>query len=139
MGYVTTFSTRSLRHYVIVKHRISDIEFFKVETAFLHRLLDEHFVSLCCSNRVGMLKQVGANLLNLEKNESKTNDKLRYQLRELGWIAKNLVTENKDRLSASQVEIEYMMVNLIREYHEVRKEIFGLIEGIRRGNKQLIS
>lgn len=139
MGYVTTFSTSSLKQYVIVRRWTSDIEFFKIETAFLHRLLDEHFIGLCSSNLVERLKQVGAELLDLEKNESKAGKKLHYQLRELGWIAKNLISENKDRLLASQVEIEYMMVNLIRQYHEVKKEIFSLIEEIRHENKQLIN
>lgn len=139
MGYGINFSKRSLKHYVIIKRWGSDIEFFKIKTAFLHRLLDEYFISLCSPNKIEILKRVGERLLNLEKDESKTHAKLRRQLKELGWIAKSLVIENSDRLLASQVEAEFMMVNVIREYREVKKEVFKLIEAVKRENKQLVS
>ncbi len=139
MKSITPLSAKSLQYYVILRHWISDIEFFKVDTAFLHRLLDDHFIRLCETSHITKLKQVGERLLNLEKNENKANEKLKYQIKELQWITKSLILENNDRILSSRVEMEYLIVSVARQYREVKKDVFILIEEIMRENKLLVS
>ena len=37
---------RTLQYYVIARKWLSDMDFFKIETAYLHRLMDDYIVRL---------------------------------------------------------------------------------------------
>jgi hypothetical protein len=46
MESTTTMSVRSLQYYVIARRWASDLDFFKIEAAFLHHLMDDYFIPL---------------------------------------------------------------------------------------------
>jgi hypothetical protein len=46
MQPTTSMSARSLQYYVIARRWLSDLEFFKIETSFLQKLLDKHIAGL---------------------------------------------------------------------------------------------
>lgn len=123
-------SSSCLQHYVLIRKWGSDMEFFKIETSFLHRLLDEYFVRLTNSLFIQDLKSNGQKLLNLEKEVSKVDLLIKRQLKELEWIAKNLISENKERVIDAQVELEFHMKSVALEFREVKTNIFKLIERV---------
>lgn len=128
----TTFSLSqtSLQHYVLIRKWASDIEFFKIETAFLHRLLDEYFIRLTNGLFIQHLKNIGERLLILEKAESKADALIRRQLKEMEWMAKHLISENKDRVMDAQVELEFQMKSITCEFREIKRNIFKLVEQV---------
>lgn len=132
-------SAKSLQYYVIAKRWASDIEFFKIETSFLNRLLDNYFVRLYNQKLLEKVKVSGERMLALAKDEVKVNQLIQRQLKEMEWIAKNQIKENVERISLSQVEIEHQMVNIMREFRELKKDIFKLVECILREEKQEVN
>lgn len=66
METAPSLSSRSLQYYVMARHWASELEFFKVETAFFHRLLDDYIVYLTSANYAEKLnwKQMNANWTN---------------------------------------------------------------------------
>ncbi len=135
MGTITSMSARSLQYYVIDRRWASDIEFFKIETAFLHRLLDDYFVRLCNPVHIDQLKYVGKNLLKLEKEECQADLLITEQLKNVELMTEDIIPENADELTVNQVKLEYLMTNLIREYREVKQELFALVESVMVENK----
>jgi len=130
MKQKSLISSSCLQHYVLIRKWGSDMEFFKIETSFLHRLLDEYFVRLTNSLFIQDLKSNGEKLLNLEKEVSKVDLLIKRQLKELEWIAKNLISENKERVIDAQVELEFHMKSVALEFREVKTNIFKLIERV---------
>jgi hypothetical protein len=135
MGTITSMSARSLQYYVICRRWASDIEFFKIETVFLHRLLDDYFVRLCNPAHIDKLKHVGKNLLKLETEEYRADLLITEQLKNVELMTEDIIPENAEELTVNQVRLEYLMTNLILEYREVKKELFALVESAMHENK----
>jgi len=127
-----------LQHYVLVRKWSSDIEFFKIETYFLHRLLDEYFLRLCNSYLVKELKITGERLLALEKQQRRAARALRRQILETKWISKDLIQVNNDRITEAQVDIEYLMAQVTIEFKAIKKDVFKLVEKQRQRDRLLI-
>jgi hypothetical protein len=130
MGTATAMSARSLQYYVIALRWVSDLEFFNIETAFLHRLIDEYFIRLSDKTYFEKLKLVRNNLLKLEKDKSLADSLLTKQLKQVELMAEDIVPEKVENLTANQVQLEYLMADITNEYRAVKKELFALIENI---------
>lgn len=135
MGYATAMSARSLQYYVIARRWASDLEFFKIETAFFHRLLDDYFIRLCNKAYFEKFKQTGKELLKLEEESSHADVLLSRQLKHVELMAEDIIPENAEELAVDQVQLEYIMANLTRDYRDVKKALFELMENVLRDNK----
>jgi hypothetical protein len=136
METITAMSSRSLQYYVVAKRWASDIEFFKIETAFLHRLLDDYFIRLCEREYIEQLEQAGMKLLKLEREECMADLLITEQMKYVELMAEDIIYENADELAVNQVKLEYLMTNLTYDYREVKKELFTLVESVMREDKR---
>ena len=134
METTITLSVRSLHYYVTVRHWISDLEFFKVETSFFHRLLDDYFILLADPVHIEKLKQFSNKLFKLEKDESYATKLVNKQLTQLELISENTILENEEELGIKQVQLEKLMSKLKHEYQAVKKQLFALILAIIKGS-----
>ena len=139
METTPTFSAKSLQYYVTAKSWASDLEFFKMETSFLNRLLDEYFLRLYNRKLTDKVKGSGQRLLCLAQHEVKVNHLICRQLKEMEWVAKNKIKENEERTSLLQVEIEYQMVNIMCEFRDLKTDIFELVENILREERHAVN
>ena len=135
MESAANISSRSLQFYVIDRHWASDLEFFRIETAFLHRLLEDHFIPLCNKAHIAELTHAGMKLYNLEKEESILNKLLQDQLKYFELIVEEIIPEDFNDLALNQVNLESMVTNLMNDYREAKKEIFSLVAGLTHQNK----
>ncbi|MEO6520839.1 MAG: hypothetical protein ABIN91_04115 [Mucilaginibacter sp.] len=126
MDTAISLSTRSLQFFVLGRRWQSDLEFFKLETNFLQRLIREYTLDLPDS---ALLKIAGRNLIKLKEDSRQTDVILDEQLKQLELMAEDIIPENTAEISVVQVQLEYLMVNLTKEYRAVKREIFKLIEG----------
>jgi proline dehydrogenase len=127
------------QHHAILKNWTSELEFYTIETSFLHRLLDENFIQLCGAITVEALKLNGERLLKLEKEEARMSGQLTRQARELEWITKNLIQENPRRITEFQHQIAREMVCINVEFRALKKNIFGIVEQLKDKNSLLVN
>jgi DNA gyrase/topoisomerase IV subunit A len=127
METITAMSSRSLQYYVVARRWVSDLEFFKIETQFLERLLDDHFTQLCSEDHIDKLRAVSKKLSVLEEDEQQADKLLSRQLKHLELMAEDALPEDADSLAATQVQLEYLVTNLTREYRGIKKELFQLV------------
>lgn len=132
METATAISARSLQYYVIGKRWASDLEFFKIETAFLHRLLGDYFARMCDPVHVVQLNQVSKMLRKLEDDEKMTSELLKEQIVRVELIAEDFILENSGELETTHLKLEYLMLNLTTAYRGLKKEMFELIETVLR-------
>ncbi|MFI5136458.1 MAG: hypothetical protein ACHQIM_01440 [Sphingobacteriales bacterium] len=138
MGTSSAMSSRSLQYYVTARRWSSDLEFFKIETAFLHRLMDDYFVPLCDKTYFEKFKTAGKELLKLEKESARADNLLIDQLKQVELMAEEIIPENAEDLAANQVQLESLMTRLTLDYRDVKKQLFELVESVIRDNNKTI-
>jgi len=138
MKIASSFSPLILQHYMLIKKWGSELEFLKIETSFLHRLLDEYFIRLMNSYLADDLKMSGERLLKLEKELSRTDAVMMRQFKEMKWIATNIIKENKNRITEARREIGYQMAQVTLEFRAIRKDIFKLVETQKHQDRLLV-
>ncbi|WP_158799054.1 hypothetical protein [Pedobacter sp. L105] len=135
MKIVNEMSVISQQYYIMAEHWASDLEFFKLETAFLRGLLEDHFMELCDQSYIEELKRYGKLLMVLDKDEYECEQMISLQLTKLGLLAKYSLLDNKEELKESQGVIECIMMSITKEYRQVKKDIFRLIEILLKADK----
>ena len=138
METVKSTSARSLQYYAICKRWASDLEFFKIETAFLHRLINDHFVRLLEEADATTLSATGVKLYELEKHENKLNKMLEAQIRYLELMAEDIIPDDSESLSGTQIQLENLVGTVMYEYQAAKKEIFGFVEKLLISSKQSV-
>jgi len=113
----------------------SDLEFYKIESAFLRELLENHFMELCQKKYIDELKQFGFLLMQLDQQEIDCNRLISIQLAKLRLLTKYSLLDNEAELSKTQVEIARIMLNMTYDYRKVKKDIFRLLEGLFKDKK----
>lgn len=138
MEHGIDLSSRATQYYALSRQWESDLEFFRIETAFLHRLLDDYFVRLLAPAHIDQLKKAGMNLYKLENDESRLSKLLDDQLKKLSLISEAIIPEDQQELSARHTELEQLVTNLTAEYREVKKQLFVLVEKVMNENKLIV-
>jgi hypothetical protein len=137
METTTAMSARSLQYYVIARRWLSDLEFFKIETSFLHRLLDSNISRLKDNNHIDKLITTGKTLQKLEQME--VDDLLNKQIKQLELMAEDIIPEDTEALASTQVQLEYFMTNLTREFRLIKQELFNLILDVEHEDKMIVN
>src|SRR6202007_597257 len=107
-----SLSSRSIQFYVVSGKWASDLNFFKIETAFFHRLVNEHFKNLIVADRIAQFSATTERLGALDAEIHKTEVKLGLQLRLIELMAEDVIPEDTDSLAGEQVQLEQMMAGV---------------------------
>jgi len=122
-----SLSSRSIQFYAVAVQWASDLNFFKIETAFFHRLLEDHFKKL-----PGILEHLGKDsekLRALDANIHKVEIKLGLQLRWIEMMTEDVIPEDPGSIAAEQVQLEMLMTELSAHFRELKKHLFGIVDG----------
>jgi hypothetical protein len=133
----TAISARSLQYYVIAQRWLSDLEFFKIETSYLHQLMDDYIVRLQDDDHIQKLIATGKSLKKLEEME--VDDLLSDQIRQLELMAEDVIPEDSESLAAKQVQLEYFMTDLTHEFRKVKQELFHLVLDAKHQDKTIVN
>jgi len=128
-------SSRSEAYYVITRRWASDLEFFKIETNFLHRLQQDYFIRSTDEFTVEKLREISFQLVRLHDDMRSADSQLNSQLKKIEAIAENEIPENIKVLSITHLALSHLMTNLIDEYRDIKKQLFTLVETIMRENE----
>lgn len=128
MESATNISARSLQFYVIAKKWASDIEFFKIETAFFYRLIDDYFVNASGSAYSEKVQTIYNLLTNLEVGINNVSFEITEQIKRVELMAEDIVPEYTDALAVKQVDLEYLVTKLTWNFREIKRQIFQLVE-----------
>jgi len=133
MENLTEMSDRSAEYHVIAKRWKSDLEFFKVECAFLSRLKQDHYVTRLSGYRnPEELQKLGDQLLKLQADILIAEYQVDAQLHQLTQVAENILDENGKNLALTNAAVGHSMISLTHEYQEVKKRLFAVLETIFR-------
>lgn len=118
-------SSRPLQFYVIAKRWSADLEFFWLESSFLQRLLDRYVQRFTGQPQWQQMIKAHRDLQELEKMAD--TDLLARQLTQLELMAEDVIPEDADALTESQIQLEQLMAGLTRRFRAIKEEVFALI------------
>jgi len=123
-------SSKTSQYYVIAERWASDLDFFKVESNFFHHLLDKYVNSSSSKMHLEKLKKLGRELKVLEEERQKVEilvDELRSKI---ALVVEDKVHENQEEIESSHTTLELLMVELTKQYRELKRELFKTVENL---------
>nr|WP_294945308.1 hypothetical protein [uncultured Mucilaginibacter sp.] len=124
METLNALSARSLQYYVIAEHWASTLDFFKIETAFFEKLVKDYFIPIAEISGMERLRHLLNNISRLKEDERAVSQMLNEQLKQLELMAEDFIPDNVLSLQSKQIEIEYLVANLTREFTAIKKDLF---------------
>jgi hypothetical protein len=118
-------SSRTLQFYVVAKRWSADLEFFRLESSFLQHLLDRYIDQFIGQPKWQQMVKASRDLGELERLVD--IDLLTHQLTQLELVAEDVIPEDVDALTASQVKLEQLMARLTHRFRDVKQEVFTLV------------
>ncbi|GGI26462.1 hypothetical protein [Pedobacter mendelii] len=138
MNGINSTSAEYRQYHAIARHWASDVDFFKIETVFLHHLLDDYFIRLSGPKYVEGLKSIGKKLLQLEKDKYSTDIHLIEHLKNLEGQTEDLVFARGEFLADTHEQMEKAMTHLNKTYRDLKKELFFLIQQVIKAQQDTI-
>lgn len=139
MEKLSQLSSRSLEYYINASRWKNELDFFSIEVHFLNRLMEEHFLQLAGQDRLQKMIPLGNKLSSLMNEKYQVKDLLNRQLHDLELKAEGLLNELPEELVAKQANLQNRMMNLLRDYREVKMDLYALTEAILDDRKLLIN
>lgn len=127
MDPLSNASKTHRRYHATARNWAIDLDFFRSESTFLHRLLDGHIIKISNDTQRRELKDVADELLKLEIQKQEIDSLLIRHLTELEEPAKKL-SNRSVLISTSHDEIEKVVANISSEYRRIKTELFHLVE-----------
>lgn len=124
-----SLSSGSIQFYALCVKWASDLNFYKIETAFFHRLIDERLKRVFMAERIAQLSTASENLRNLDSEIHKAEIIAGVQLRLIGLMADDIIPEDTVSLNGEQIQLEELMTSITSHFREVKKELFSVVEG----------
>jgi hypothetical protein len=117
-----------LLYSALAKRWSSDLEYFTIESRFLHRLFEDYQMTFYSPAFNGQLKELERRLSELEKQGQSYAVKVAAQLARLEKI--NSSRQNQDRIliEKEHLEFEQQLMDFIERFRELKKELFEFVE-----------
>lgn len=138
MENVTEMSDRAEQYYLAAKRWGADLGFFEIETDFLLRLQQDYFIRLTEQVDGGTLKTIDDKILALQLDMHDAGVRCQAHLDRFASIAENVTPEDISYLMIENNSLSDLMINLTKEYQEVKKELFTLVKRVLHENKLLL-
>ena len=114
--------------YVLTQHWKKDLEFYKDDLRFLHRLVDKYFIWITEKENLEMVKKIGVNPLGISTKCQDLLDKVSKHILHLGKLIENPNIEESRIFRLEYEHLEDEIANFVKSFRENRKEVFTITE-----------
>lgn len=115
-----------MQDYTILNQWVADNTFFRIETVFLHHLLDNLIIGCPETDQVKKFKQVKIDLYQLEAHELHIEEIMKQQMENLAEMVKGTFILVDTDLAAKQQHLGKLMKGLILEYRAFKQTLYAL-------------
>ncbi len=133
MEKLSKLSAKYLTYYVHARRWKSELDFFTIEVGFYMHVFSEELIKWIKSDQLETLKQQLIKLTELINEKHKISELLENQLQDLELMAENMLLKSEEEIAKEQVNLEYLMNDLVHEFRETKKILFKSIEYIIAG------
>ena len=124
-----------MRQAVIVKHWQSDVAFFQDEIYFLATLMDTYLKWLMIDENIGRTRVVASQVAKTGNECKLLDQQLRRHLEAISSAIKERSPEADKELMQEQERLESVFTKYVKEFREIKKEVFSLTERVMESEK----
>lgn len=116
----------AMQDYTIVNQWAADNTFLRIETIFLHHLLNDLIARCPETDQIKKIRQIKIDLYQLEAHEQHIDGILKQQMKNLAEKAKGTYTVIDIDSVAKHKQLEKLMAGLTLEYRAFKQILFAL-------------
>ncbi|MCS3732192.1 hypothetical protein FHS10_000114 [Mucilaginibacter dorajii] len=113
--------------YSIVNEWAADNTFFRIETVFLHHMMDDYIARCLKPEQVKKVKQVKIDLYQLEAHELYIGEVLKQQMKNLAEMSKEGATVIENDIVAKHLQLKKLIHGITLEYRAFRQVLYALL------------
>jgi hypothetical protein len=114
--------------YILTQHWKKDLDFYKDDLRFLHRLIDKYFIWITEKENLDSVRKIGTNLLNISDKCKDLLHKISKHILQLGELVENSDKEQSRIFRLEHEHLEDEIAYFVKSYRENRKEVFTITE-----------
>lgn len=112
----------------------SDLEFFKVEIIFFHRLLDDYFIRLSVPEYIQKLRAIENELLELDNDRHELDKRMSDHLNGVEFALTAVTSEKGEELEVTHIRLGYQMTELMHNFRQTKTALFTIVEQVVKDN-----
>ncbi|MGB3151930.1 MAG: hypothetical protein WBB27_14830 [Maribacter sp.] len=116
--------------YVITQHWKSDMEFYRDDLRFLHRLIDKYFIWITKAENLVLVKELKKELLELNGRSKDILEKVIKHRIHLGYLVEDPNERNAGIIKTEHEHLEDELSTFLKMFRKNRKEVFKITEYI---------
>jgi hypothetical protein len=125
----TTYQTELItQDYSTVNQWAADNTFFRIETVFLHHIMNDYIARCPEPDRIKKLKQIKIDLYQLEAHEQHIDEILKRQMKNLAEMVEGTSIVIEDGIVAKHLQLEKLMDGLTLEYRAFKQILYALLD-----------
>jgi len=121
--------------FLLAEHWQSDMDFFRDELKFLHRLVDKYFILLIKEEHLSQTQSIVIEIENLSKKVDQINENIVIHLDHLEAIIGKSSMYDKQKFRDEHEQLEEKLVVFTKHFWKVKKDVFGIMENMLREDK----
>lgn len=119
-----------IKYHSSAKNWASDLDFFKVEGIFFHRLLAAYFIRLSAPQFSQQLRDLEAELAEIEGDRCQVDKLLREHVNQMGLVTEDMIRENPEDLEVKHIRLGYLITALMHKFRHTKRKLFALVEEV---------
>ncbi len=116
--------------YVLTEHWKSDLEFYKDDLRFLHRLINKYFIWITEEENLDMVRSLEISLVKMDRSCKDLLSKIGKHLIQLGKLVENSDDEQSRVFRIEHEHLEDEIADFVKCFRENRKEVFTITEHV---------
>lgn len=117
-------------HYALSRHWASDLEFYRDDLRFLHKLIDKYFIWITNKENIESVRRIGSSILSLEAECRELMVDVKTHLSHLVERIENPEREGGDSVVKEHARLEKHMADFVKSFRMNRKEVFSITEHV---------
>jgi len=114
--------------YALGEHWRSDLAFYKDEVRFLKDLMGRYFYRFMEDIDIIYVRRIENRLMILERRREEMDFKIQRQMKEISDCLKSSDSAPNKNIVAHQEELETLMAVFAKDFRNLKKKIFRLVE-----------
>lgn len=125
-----TWSAEYQQLYILTEHWKSDLQFYKEDLQFLHRLIDKYFIWLINKEHLDQMRNLASDLSEISKKCDGLLEKTSKHLIHLSELIDDPYKYDSHKFRSEHEELENEIASFLQKLRKIKTEVFAVSEPV---------
>lgn len=122
--------------YVLTKHWISDLEFYRDDLQFLNYLIEKYFIWINNEDNLKLFEELKTNLLEVRDMAADLLEKMKEHFIRLGYMVEDSNRKDAGIIKTEHEHLEEEIAQFVKFFRARRKEVFTITKQVLDAEEQ---